>query len=217
MWEAKGKGVRRLSVDPLPPSASLTAFRGADGETVLLLSSFSGLRVSRRRRRPVVRSRSRAGRNSRSRCTARLSASPVLVTTTGLYRTTNGRTLRVHPRESRRADERRAPGRRLGRSRSSRSARPTALFAGTVRRGTTAGARCCRAGSSSTRTAANRSPRRSARRSGKSKGTWCGRTAGVASPCAARGPVSRSLRRSRRREGRLYVGTAGDGLFLFEP
>src|SRR5262249_52432398 len=39
--------VRKVSLDPLPASASLTAFRGADGRTVWLVASAQGVRVSR--------------------------------------------------------------------------------------------------------------------------------------------------------------------------
>jgi photosystem II stability/assembly factor-like uncharacterized protein len=47
VWEATGRQVRKVSVDPLPPSAALAAFRGGDGKTVLLIASSSGVRVSR--------------------------------------------------------------------------------------------------------------------------------------------------------------------------
>jgi photosystem II stability/assembly factor-like uncharacterized protein len=46
VWEARGTKVRRVSLDPLPPSASLAAFRDTSGRTTLLLSSASGVRVS---------------------------------------------------------------------------------------------------------------------------------------------------------------------------
>jgi photosystem II stability/assembly factor-like uncharacterized protein len=47
VWVAEGTMVRRVSADPLPPAASLTAFRDAAGKTVLLLASAGGLRLSR--------------------------------------------------------------------------------------------------------------------------------------------------------------------------
>ena len=47
VWEAQGTRVRRVSRDALPAAASLAAFRGADGRTVLVLSSFAGVRISR--------------------------------------------------------------------------------------------------------------------------------------------------------------------------
>jgi photosystem II stability/assembly factor-like uncharacterized protein len=47
VWEARGLKVRRVSRDPLPPAASLVAFRDAAGKTMLALSSASGLRFSR--------------------------------------------------------------------------------------------------------------------------------------------------------------------------
>jgi photosystem II stability/assembly factor-like uncharacterized protein len=46
VWEAKGMRVRRVSRDPLPAAASLAAFRGGDGRTVLMLSSSAGVRLS---------------------------------------------------------------------------------------------------------------------------------------------------------------------------
>jgi photosystem II stability/assembly factor-like uncharacterized protein len=47
VWEAQGLRVRRVSRDLLPAAASLAAFRDGAGKTVLLLSSSSGLRLSR--------------------------------------------------------------------------------------------------------------------------------------------------------------------------
>lgn len=47
VWEARGTRVRRVSRDLLPASASLAAYRGANGKTVLVLSSSSGVRLSR--------------------------------------------------------------------------------------------------------------------------------------------------------------------------
>ena len=47
VWEAEGRSVRRVSLDMLPASASLAAFRGEIGQTVLVLSSSAGVRVSR--------------------------------------------------------------------------------------------------------------------------------------------------------------------------
>jgi photosystem II stability/assembly factor-like uncharacterized protein len=47
VWEARGLAVRRLSEDPLPLAASLAASRDAEGRTILLLSSSSGVLVSR--------------------------------------------------------------------------------------------------------------------------------------------------------------------------
>ena len=47
MWEAAGRQVRKVSLDLLPASASLAAFRGRDGRTLLAIASSSGVRVSR--------------------------------------------------------------------------------------------------------------------------------------------------------------------------
>jgi photosystem II stability/assembly factor-like uncharacterized protein len=46
VWEARGLRVRRVSRDPLPPSASLAATRDEAGRTVLALSSASGVKLS---------------------------------------------------------------------------------------------------------------------------------------------------------------------------
>ena len=47
VWEAQGLEVRRVSRDALPPSASLAALRDRKGATVLVLASAGGVRVSR--------------------------------------------------------------------------------------------------------------------------------------------------------------------------
>jgi photosystem II stability/assembly factor-like uncharacterized protein len=47
VWEANGMRVRRVSRDPLPAAASLAACRDRDGKTVLVLSSSAGVKVSR--------------------------------------------------------------------------------------------------------------------------------------------------------------------------
>lgn len=47
VWEATGRQVRKVSRDPLPATASLASFRGTDGRTVLLVASSAGVKVSR--------------------------------------------------------------------------------------------------------------------------------------------------------------------------
>jgi hypothetical protein len=47
VWEAQGLRVRRVSRDLLPAAASIAAFRDVGGKTVLVLSSSSGVRLSR--------------------------------------------------------------------------------------------------------------------------------------------------------------------------
>jgi photosystem II stability/assembly factor-like uncharacterized protein len=47
VWEAQGRRVRRVSLDTLPASASLAAYAGAAAQTLLVLSSSAGVRVSR--------------------------------------------------------------------------------------------------------------------------------------------------------------------------
>ena len=47
VWEATGRDVRKVSHDALPATASLAAFRGPSGRTVLLVASANGIRVSK--------------------------------------------------------------------------------------------------------------------------------------------------------------------------
>jgi photosystem II stability/assembly factor-like uncharacterized protein len=47
VWEAAGREVRKVSRDALPATASLAAFVGPSGRTVLLVASSSGVKVSR--------------------------------------------------------------------------------------------------------------------------------------------------------------------------
>ncbi len=85
VWEARGLKVRRVSRDPLPPAASLVAFRDPAGKTVLALSSSSGLRFSHDLgERWLPPSNPPAGA-----AVALFSApfsSPILVTTAGVFR-----------------------------------------------------------------------------------------------------------------------------------
>ncbi|HEX4439760.1 MAG TPA: hypothetical protein VH854_06795 [Thermoanaerobaculia bacterium] len=47
VWEASGRDVRKVSREAMPASASLAALRAPDGRTALIVSSSAGLRVSR--------------------------------------------------------------------------------------------------------------------------------------------------------------------------
>jgi hypothetical protein len=90
VWEAQGMRVRRLSLDVLPPAASLSVFRGPRGGTVLLLSSFGGLKVSSDGgERWTVPERAPSG--TPIALFGSEFGSPVLVTTAGVYRTVDGR------------------------------------------------------------------------------------------------------------------------------
>jgi len=91
VWEAKGRQVRKVSVDPLPASASLAAFRGAGtgSRTVLLVAASSGVRVSRDggvHWSPA----SEAPRGSPIVLYGDAFGGPVLVTTEGVFRTADG-------------------------------------------------------------------------------------------------------------------------------
>ena len=91
VWEAQGTRVRRLSLDLLPPAASLAVFRGPHGDTVLLLSSFVGLKVSSDGGERWT-SPDRAPAGTPIALFGSEFGSPVLVTTAGVYRTADGRT-----------------------------------------------------------------------------------------------------------------------------
>ncbi|MEP6994963.1 MAG: hypothetical protein ABI968_10615 [Acidobacteriota bacterium] len=103
VWEAKGRQVRKVSVDPLPASASLAAFRDPGGKTVLLVAAFSGVRVSRDggvhwspapesvRGNPIVLYGDAFGE-------------PVLVTSEGVFRTLDGTRFAPVPGGLRRAE-----------------------------------------------------------------------------------------------------------------
>jgi photosystem II stability/assembly factor-like uncharacterized protein len=90
VWEAQGMRVRRLSLDLLPPAATLAVFRGPRGGTVLLLSSFAGLKVSSDGgERWTAPERGPAG--TPIALFGSEFGSPALVTTAGVYRTVDGR------------------------------------------------------------------------------------------------------------------------------
>ena len=215
VWEAKGMSVRRLSMDPLPPSATLTAFKGSDGETVLLLSSFSGLRVS-------VDGGARWSAPDRGPAGTPLAlygsgfGSPVLVTTTGLYRTTNGRTYTlvagspVAPTAVElSSDGSGAPVLEI------RTTDGSFRWDGTAwdnrRRTVLSGGRFL----DTYRAEREPAPIRTPVREVEGNLVWeaDGRRLSVKSPRPGLA-IASTLATP---EGRLYVGTAGDGLFLFEP
>jgi photosystem II stability/assembly factor-like uncharacterized protein len=88
VWEARGLKVRRVSRDLLPPAASLVVFRGAAGRTVLVLSSSSGLLFSR-----DLGERWLPARNPPPGIPIALHgapfSSPILVTSAGTFRVTD--------------------------------------------------------------------------------------------------------------------------------
>ena len=89
LWVAAGRQVSKVSRDPLPASASLAAFRGRDGKTVLLVASSLGVRVSRD---GGVRWSAPAGPAPGSPVALYGAPfpEPVLVTTDGVFRTSDG-------------------------------------------------------------------------------------------------------------------------------
>jgi photosystem II stability/assembly factor-like uncharacterized protein len=103
VWEAAGRQVRRVSRDPLPPSASLAALRGPDGRTVLLVASSNGVLVSRD---GGVHWSSPAAPPEGAPIAAfgSVFGEPVLVTTEGVFRTSDGSRFAPVPGGLRKAD-----------------------------------------------------------------------------------------------------------------
>jgi hypothetical protein len=89
VWEATGRQVRRVSRDALPASASLAALAAPDGHTVLLVASSSGVLVSRdggvRWTAPAA-----APEGTPIAIFGAVFGDPVLVTTAGVFRTSDG-------------------------------------------------------------------------------------------------------------------------------
>ncbi len=96
VWEARGREVRKVSVDLLPASASLAAFRGRDGRTVLLLASSAGVRVSRDGGAHWA-AVEKAPRGAPIALFGSPFASPVVVTTEGVFQTADGGGRRFEP------------------------------------------------------------------------------------------------------------------------
>jgi hypothetical protein len=88
VWEARGLKVRRVSRDPLPAAASLAVFRGTAGRTVLVLSSSSGLLFSHDLGERWLPARNPPAGIPIAMYGAPFS-SPVLVTSAGTYRVTD--------------------------------------------------------------------------------------------------------------------------------
>jgi photosystem II stability/assembly factor-like uncharacterized protein len=89
VWEAFGREVRKVSRDPMPASASLAALRGPDGRTALMVASSAGVRVSRdggARWSPAEGPPPGAPIAMYSTAFGE----PILVTTSGVYRTADG-------------------------------------------------------------------------------------------------------------------------------
>ena len=89
VWEAFGRDVRKVSRDPMPTSASMAALRGRDGRTVLVVASSAGVRVSRDGgARWTAAEQPPPGAPIALYPTA--FGEPVLVTTAGVYETADG-------------------------------------------------------------------------------------------------------------------------------
>lgn len=89
VWEAEGLSVRRVSRDLLPPAAALSAFRGEDGKTVLALTSSAGLRLSRDAGEHWAPPQEPPPGTPIALFAAPL-PSPLLVTSTGVFRVASG-------------------------------------------------------------------------------------------------------------------------------
>jgi photosystem II stability/assembly factor-like uncharacterized protein len=216
VWEARGMRVRRLSLDPLPPSASLVAFLDPEGATVLLLSSFNGLRVSLDGgERWSIPGNPPAG--TPLALYGKEFGSPILVTTAGVFRTPDGRSFvpiagspEAPSAAELLADGGGAPILEV------RTAGGSFRWDGTAwdtrRRTLLAGGRFL----DNYRGDVQPVPVRTPVKEVDGNLVWedvSGRRRAVKSPRPGLSIASTFATP----EGRLYVGTAGDGLFLFEP
>ncbi len=215
VWEAQGVRVRRVSRDSLPAAASLAAFRDGDGKTVLVLSSSSGVRISRdggeRWTAPTVP----APGVPLSLFGAPFS-SPVLVTTAGVFRISEGGRA-FHPIAG-------SPGAPIGAELLQDAAGGPLLEVRTSdglfrwngqswnnrKQGVLKGGLFLQASAS-----AGPAPQYSSLEDKEGTLVWeeGGKRLAVSSPR----PGLALATAASAPGGRLYVGTTGDGLFLFEP
>jgi len=215
VWEAQGMRVRRLSLDPLPPAATLVAFLDPAGATVLMISSFNGLRVSfDGGERWVVPQNAPTG--TPLALYGKEFGEPVLVTTTGVFRTADGRSFSAVPGRPSApssaellADGGGSPILEVRTSEGSFRWDGNAWDA--RRRTLLAGGRFLEAYRGDPAPAPVRTPVREV--DGNLVWEEAGRRRAVRSPRPGLSIASTFATP----EGRLYVGTAGDGLFLFEP
>ena len=215
VWEAQGIRVRRLSLDILPPAASLSVFRSPRGGTVLLLSSFAGLKVSSDGgERWTAPDRAPAG--TPIALFGSEFGSPVLVTTGGVYRTEDGRNFTIvagspdAPTSAELlADGYGSPVLEV------RTAGGAFRWDGALwdnrRRTLLSGGKFLDAYRGDLAPAPLKSPVREV--DGNLVWEEDGRRRAVRSPRPGLSVASALAMPA----GRLYVGTAGDGLFLFEP
>ncbi len=215
VWEAQGIRVRRLSLDVLPPAASLSVFRGPRGGTVLLVSSFAGLKVSSDGgERWTAPDRAPAG--TPIGLFGSEFGSPVLVTTAGVYRTIDGRNFTLVPGSPDAptaadllADGSGSPVLEI------RTAGGAFRWDGELwdnrRRTLLSGGKFLESYRGELAPAPVKSPVREV--DGNLVWEEDGRRRAVRSPRPGLSVASALAMPA----GRLYVGTAGDGLFLFEP
>jgi hypothetical protein len=217
VWEAKGMRVRRLSLDPLPPAASLAAFVDPGGNTVLLLSSFSGIRVSfdggQRWSIP-----DKAPPGTPLALFGKEFGSPVLVTTGGVYRTHDGRafvsvagTPEAPSSAELLADGEGSPILEVKTATGAYRWDGATWDTQTRRRTLLAGGRFLEAYRGEPTPLPARTPVREV--DGNLVWEESGKRRAVKSPRPGLSIASTFATA----DGRLYVGTAGDGLFLFEP
>ncbi|MGH9399554.1 MAG: WD40/YVTN/BNR-like repeat-containing protein, partial [Thermoanaerobaculia bacterium] len=214
VWEAQGRRVRRVSLDPLPASASLAAFGGEAAPTLLVLSSSAGVRVSRDGGEHWAAPESPPAGTPIALFGAPFSA-PLVVTTSGVFRASaDGREFAALPGAPAAPeaaelliDQRGAPllevksGAMLYRwSGEHWSLRRQTMLKRGVFLEESAGA-----------TASAWSTLQEV--GGKLVWEDGGRRLAVTSPRAGLALASAAATFA----GRLYVGTTGDGLFLFEP
>ena len=212
VWEASGRDVRKVSLDALPATASLAAFRGPGGRTLLLVASATGVRTSR-----DGGARWSAPADPPAGAPMALWGgpfeAPIVVTTEGVFTTTDGDRFEAVPGGLRKIDAAELLA----------DARGEPLLE--LRSGATLAYWDGRAWS--TRRKAALSGGIFIQNAGKPSGDWSSLQDVDGTLLWQEGPTRRAFTSPRAAltlasaaasaGGRVYVATMGDGLFLFEP
>ncbi len=214
VWEAAGREVRKVSLDPLPASASLAAFRGADGRTVWLVASAQGVRVSYDggARWPAPRE---APPGAPIALFGAPFERPVLVTTEGVFSTNDGARFSPVP-----GGFRPASGAELLADRNGdavlevRSGDAFAYWDGTA---WSAKKKALLGGGIFMQNAASSKPVGGWSNLQDVDGTLFWQEGRSRRAFTSPRPALPLAAAAEARGGRVYVGTMGDGLFLFEP
>ncbi len=214
VWEAAGREVRKVSLDPLPASASLAAFRATDGRTVWLVASAQGVRVSR-----DGGARWSSPREAPPGTPIALYGAPferpVLVTTDGVFSTTDGTRFAPVPGGLRSASGAELLADRNGEALLEvRSGDSVAYWDGAA---WSTKKKALLGGGIFMQNAASSKPVGGWSNLQEVDGTLFWQEGSSRRAFTSPRPSLPLAAAAEVRGGRVYVGTTGDGLFLFEP